>query len=75
MSAYNGKQPGDATKGAKVIVDVVRGEGQAAGKRMPAVLAIGSDCYQIVRSALEDAIDRLDTWKDVTISTDLPKDH
>lgn len=58
-----------------MIVDVVRGEGQAAGKRMPAVLAIGSDCYQIVRSALEDAIDRLDTWKDVTISTDLPKDH
>lgn len=70
-SAYNGKQPGDPQKGAGIIVDVVRGEGLAAGRKIPSVVAMGSDAVTIIKGALDTALERLETWKDVSESTDI----
>lgn len=69
----NGKQPGDPKKAAQVIVDVVRKEGIAAGRETPSVVVLGSDAYGIIKGICEGVIQRLETWKDVTCSTDLPK--
>jgi hypothetical protein len=69
-TAYNGKQPGDPLKGVKIMVDVVRGEGQAAGKEFPPALALGTDCYTVVKTESERSLRLLEEWKDVTASTD-----
>lgn len=70
-TAYNGKQPGDPKKGVQVMIDVVHGEGGAAGKSWPAFLALGSDCYGAVKAHCEDSLKTLQEWKDVTLSTDI----
>ncbi|RDB30241.1 hypothetical protein Hypma_007082 [Hypsizygus marmoreus] len=70
LEAYNGKQPGDPLKGVEVVVDVVRGEGVAAGKAFPTVLNLGTDCYDVVKSECEATLARLEDWKEVTTSTD-----
>lgn len=52
------------------MVDVVRGEGVAVGKSFPISLALGSDCYNVVKTSAENTLARLDEWSDVTKSTD-----
>ena len=71
--AYNGKQPGDPKKGVQVIIDVVHGEGAAAEKEFPTVVALGSDCYSVVKAVSEKTLARLEEWKEVSFSTDFPK--
>ncbi|KAF8805492.1 NAD(P)-binding protein [Phlegmacium glaucopus] len=70
LQAYNGKQPGNPSKGVEVMVDLVRGEGAAAGKPFPRALALGTDCYAVVKNASQSALARLEEWKDVSFSTD-----
>ncbi|KAF7980284.1 hypothetical protein HWV62_39051 [Athelia sp. TMB] len=70
LQAYNGQQPGDPEKGARLIVDVVRDEGKAAGRVVPSVLSLGSDAYTDIRAACEERIRVLDEWKEVTVTTD-----
>lgn len=69
-TAYSGKQRGDPLKGVQVILDVVRGEGVAAGKEFPTNLILGSDCFEVVKTASEAALKHLKEWEDVTKSTD-----
>ena len=71
--AYNLKQPGDPKKGVEVMIDIIKGEGIAAGRDFPTVVALGSDCYEGVKAACHDTLQNLEAWKDVTISTDFPK--
>jgi len=56
--AYNGKQPGDPNKGVEVLLDVIRGEGVAAGKAFPTALSLGSDCYSVVKAECEKTLER-----------------
>lgn len=71
----NGKQPGDPQKFTEVMVDYVRREGgfKDAGDDYPVSLPIGSDSYVMVKAKLEDQLVRIERWKDVMCSTDLPK--
>ena len=69
----NGQQAGDPEKGAQLIVDIIRGEGRAAGRVVPSVLSLGSDAYTAIRAACEEKIRVLDEWKEVTVSTDFEK--
>jgi len=71
--AINGKQPGDPKKAVQVIIDVVRGEGMATGREIPTVIVLGSDAYCGIKGIAETVLGRLEAWKDVTCSTDLPK--
>ncbi|KAG6818670.1 hypothetical protein H0H93_002997 [Arthromyces matolae] len=70
LEKYNLKQPGDPKKGVEVMIDVVRGEGQAKGKPFPTVLELGSDCYTSTKAVCENMLTSLEEWKEVTFSTD-----
>ncbi|TFK37144.1 hypothetical protein BDQ12DRAFT_653014 [Crucibulum laeve] len=70
LQAYNGKQPGNPLKGVEVILDVVRGEGAAAGKSFPRGLALGTDCYNVVKVESDKTLARIEEWKEVSFSTD-----
>lgn len=74
FNAYNGKQPGDPQKAAEVMIDVVKGEGVAAGKPFPTVVVLGSDAYELIKNSASDTLKALDVWKDATCSTDLSKE-
>lgn len=71
----SGKQPGDPQKFAEVMVDYVRREGgfKDAGDDFPASLPVGSDAYGMIKATLEKQAARMERWKEVMCSTDLPK--
>ncbi|KAF8518134.1 short-chain oxidoreductase [Hysterangium stoloniferum] len=66
VKKLHGSQTGDATKAARTIVDVVRGEGVMVGehglKPWPGSLYLGSDCLRDVQSRCEDVLGKLETW-------------
>ncbi|KAG5735327.1 hypothetical protein E4T56_gene11047 [Termitomyces sp. T112] len=70
MERYDGAQPGDPVKGIEIIVDVVRSEGVARDKPFPAVLAVGSDCYNGAKTESEKTMIRLEDWRDISCSSD-----
>ena len=70
LIAYNGKQLGDPAKGVEVVIDVVHGEGAAAGKSFPPTLALGSDCYATIKEESEQTLARTEAWHAVSKSTD-----
>jgi NAD(P)-dependent dehydrogenase (short-subunit alcohol dehydrogenase family) len=69
MDAYNGNQPGDVHKCARVIVDVLTKEGVAKGREVPVRLVLGSDCLDVVRAKCESTLKLVREWEDVTVST------
>jgi hypothetical protein len=62
--------PGDVSKGAEIIVDVLTGTGVAEGKVMPLRLPLGTDAYAIIKEKCESSIALLEEWKEVMCSTD-----
>jgi NAD(P)-dependent dehydrogenase (short-subunit alcohol dehydrogenase family) len=65
-----GAPPGDAVKVARVMADVVRGEGVAVGRAWASRIALGSDSlrwWKIKRQQEEVVRER---WEDVSLSTD-----
>ncbi|KAH6651142.1 hypothetical protein F5144DRAFT_75796 [Chaetomium tenue] len=69
IDAYNGNQPGDVVKCAKVIVDVLTKEGVAEGKAVPVRLVLGSDCLEVVRAKCENTLKLVKEWEAVSVST------
>ena len=65
----NGKQPGDPEKAMKALIDVVRGEGLAAGKAWPLWLVLGRDAEEDLRNSCVQKLQNLDEWAEVTRST------
>ncbi|KAG1745625.1 hypothetical protein EDB19DRAFT_454290 [Suillus lakei] len=63
--AINHNQPGDPMKGMKVVVDVVRGEGVAAGREWPLYLVLGGDAERDIRNKCMTMLKHLDEWQDV----------
>ena len=71
--AMNGHQPGDPKKAVEIMIDIVKSEGVAAGRAQPTYVGLGSDAYQIIKDACSTTLQRLEDWKDIITSTDLPK--
>jgi NAD(P)-dependent dehydrogenase (short-subunit alcohol dehydrogenase family) len=69
MEAYNGNQPGDVVKSARVIVDVLTKEGVAKGREVPVRLPLGSDCLEVVRTACKNTRKMAEEWEEVIAST------
>ena len=69
-SDYNGKQPGNPALAVEVMIDLAHGTGSAAGKTLPITICLGSDSYSVAKEASENALKRLEEWKDVSYSTD-----
>ena len=74
LLAYNGKQPGDPKKAAELMVDLVHRDGLLKGWDIPSVVDLGSDCHGLIKTVAEDTLKRLEEWKEISHSTDLPKD-
>ncbi|KAF8906338.1 hypothetical protein CPB85DRAFT_1436984 [Mucidula mucida] len=70
FEAADMNQPGDPKKGVKVILDVVRGEGAAAGKSVPSTVLVGSDSFDVVQRELARMNKFQTEWADLTKSTD-----
>ncbi|KAF8584680.1 NAD-P-binding protein [Ramaria rubella] len=68
--AIQGKQPGDVTKAANVIVDVVRKEGLAEGRPWEGTLYLGSDAKRDVLGKCHETLKTLAEWGDVAKSID-----
>lgn len=69
LDVYNGQQPGDVVKCARVIVDVLTKEGVAKGREVPVRLALGSDCVDVVKAKCESSLKLLKEWEEVSVST------
>ncbi|KAI1777420.1 NAD(P)-binding protein [Hypoxylon cercidicola] len=63
-------QPGDTQKAVKIIVDLVRKEGYAAGKDVPLRFPLGPDCFSTIKEKCEETLNLLQEWKDIINSTD-----
>lgn len=69
-NAAEGKQPGDPVKAMNAVVDVVRGEGVAAGRDWPLYLVLGKDAESDIRNKCAKMIRHLDEWSDVVRGVD-----
>jgi NADP-dependent 3-hydroxy acid dehydrogenase YdfG len=70
LEAYDHNQPGDPQKGARLIVEALTGSGRCQGRELPARLSLGSDAYQMVSGHIDRYRTDLESWKDVTTTTD-----
>ncbi|KAG6908983.1 hypothetical protein DXG01_002472 [Tephrocybe rancida] len=66
-----GTEKGDPCKAMEAVVDIVRGEGVAAGRPWPGLLILGEDAERDVRDKSVKVLKALDEWKDVTFSSDV----
>jgi hypothetical protein len=64
----NGHQPNDPARGMDVVVDVVRGEGRAAGKPFPLWLALGADAVKDIRAKATRIVESLDMYQDISVA-------
>jgi NAD(P)-dependent dehydrogenase (short-subunit alcohol dehydrogenase family) len=62
--------PGDLNRVGPTIVDVVKGEGVAEGKKWAVHVVMGSDAYLSVKQKCEEELQLLEGWKDVSVQTD-----
>jgi NAD(P)-dependent dehydrogenase (short-subunit alcohol dehydrogenase family) len=65
-----GMPPGDPAKVAKVMADVVKGEGMVAGRVWSSRIALGSDSLRWWKIKRQQEAVVMDRWEDITISTD-----
>lgn len=64
----DGSQPGDPQRAASLILETL-------GKTtLPRRLLLGSDAVSIVSKELNQQLEEIASWKDASISTDLPKE-
>ncbi|KAG1755496.1 hypothetical protein EDB19DRAFT_1661698 [Suillus lakei] len=66
-----GKQPGDPEKAMGIVVDVVKGEGCAAGREWPLYLVLGKDAEVDIKHKCAKVLKHLDDWNDVIRGVDL----
>jgi hypothetical protein len=62
--------PGDLTKAAVRMVDVMKREGMAAGRPWAVRVALGSDGMEFAKLRCQEQLELVDGWKDVSCSTD-----
>ncbi|KAK0651040.1 hypothetical protein B0T16DRAFT_367043 [Cercophora newfieldiana] len=60
--------PGDVNKLPQAIIDVVKGEGLAAGRPFPVRVVLGPDALDLVRQKCSEQLQLLDAWEDVSLS-------
>ena len=71
VASLHENQPGDPKKATDCIVDVVRGEGKAAGKTLPHRLPVGTEAFTKMRERCSEIVKICDEWEHVTTDTNL----
>ncbi|KAF6741949.1 hypothetical protein DFP72DRAFT_861277 [Ephemerocybe angulata] len=66
FNSVPGTEKGDPSKAMDLLVDVVRGEGRAAGRPWPRYLLLGEDSNANALSRMEKITKDIDEWKDLT---------
>jgi len=69
-ASLHGNQLGDPVKAVEAVVDVVRGEGKAKGRKLPRYLPLGAQAAQGIREKTDIMLGILEEWKDVIGSVD-----
>ncbi|KAI5894734.1 NAD(P)-binding protein [Schizophyllum commune H4-8] len=69
FASVPGTEKGDPAKAMRALVDVVRGEGKAAGRALPRYLVLGEDAVADVRNKFARVLQVVADWEDV--STDV----
>ncbi|RMY22477.1 hypothetical protein D0867_02692 [Hortaea werneckii] len=70
VPTLHGNQPGDTAKAARLVIDLVKGEGVAQGRELPLALPIGNDAFVKIKEQSEATLKMLEEWEDVIRSTD-----
>ena len=70
LRAYDGNQPGDPVKGAKIIVEALTGTGRCEGRKLPARLALGNDAVKYIGGVMDGNRKQLDEWAELVSMTD-----
>lgn len=70
LSETDKNQPGDVTKGAIAIVDVLTKSGKAQGKAIPVRMPLGTDVSIAIRKKCEETLALLDEWNELITGTD-----
>lgn len=68
--AMYGNSSGDADKCCNLVIDVLKGEGIAAGRTMPLQIPVGLDSYETISRLAADMVKTCEDWKDVSCSTE-----
>ncbi|TCD69627.1 hypothetical protein EIP91_006852 [Steccherinum ochraceum] len=63
----------DPVKGMRILVDVVRGEGKAKGKKWPLYLPLGPEAKDGIEAKVKVVQDVLDEWGDIISDTRIDK--
>ena len=71
LRAFHGNQRGDAKKAVERMVDVLKSEGMAVGRTMPARMPLGPDALAGVRAKCEATLRICDEWEGLIRSTDV----
>ena len=66
---------GDPAKGMELVVDVVRGEGKAAGREFPTTLLLGNAAYVHAQLHCERLSQTMSEWSDVARDLDFDEDE
>lgn len=66
-----GQERGDPRKGVELMVDVIRSEGRASGRKIPMRLPIGDDAVRVIEATCNNMLKVVDVWRnDVAGTTD-----
>lgn len=71
ISSVHGQQPGDVKKACKVLIDLIKGEGDVEGRDLPATLPLGTDAWETCVQETEKYLKMLKDWESVIRSTDV----
>lgn len=67
--AMDGNERGDVRKGVELMVDVIRGEGCASGRKIPPRLPIGDDAVRVIEGTCNNMLKVIDAWRSDVVGT------
>lgn len=73
LEFYNEKQLGDPVKGCEIIFEVITSTGRAEGRELPAWMPLGSDAFQVIANAAQEALKVAKEWEDLAVQSDYPE--
>ncbi|KAI0638626.1 NAD-P-binding protein [Trametes polyzona] len=73
FAALAGHERGDPARAMDLLVDVVKGEGRAAGREWPLWLVLGRDAYADVRAKTNRLLKTMDAWEDLATDLEFPE--
>lgn len=71
QASFITSSPGDTEKGAAAMIDLVKGTGLAAGKKILVRVPMGTDSWLAIKKECEDTLTILKDWEEFAKSTDI----